>query len=104
MTNCLFLPSELHFNKSIKHCYLNTWNTSGIFLDIPESLSFSHNAVYIHFCVIRVRARIMGLFVNLYLDETILCGENQQPFTSHQQPLSHTFVSSTPCHDWDSKS
>jgi hypothetical protein len=38
------------------------------------------------------------------VEETGILGENHRLATSHWQTLSHKVVSSTPCHEWDSKS
>jgi hypothetical protein len=38
------------------------------------------------------------------MEETGVPGENHRPVVSHCQTLSHNVVSSTPCHERDSKS
>jgi hypothetical protein len=40
----------------------------------------------------------------LLVEETGVPGENHRPVASHRQALSHTVVSSTPCHEQDSNS
>jgi hypothetical protein len=39
-----------------------------------------------------------------FVEETGVPGENQRSVRSHWQTLSHTAVSSTPCHERDSNS
>ena len=69
-----------------------------------------------HKSLIRVRIRVMvfnAICTNisviswwsvLLVEKTRASGENHWPVASHWQTLSHNFVSSTPCHEWDSNS